>query len=204
MSLVIPGLARAKRVEETLRVTPFLPIGEEINGIRVRQLTARHLGILIEARSPFFLNTRPDREDILIFLWVVSHAYRPDGMGRAESNRIVAAAPHGARFARAIERYIKRALFDKPPASIGGVVISASYLAGMVHKIAFAYGWPDEVLDSEGLPVPNAGILDKPIARLFQYRKWIVAERDPYAQPQVNPVSDKVRGQWLRRQQPKK
>lgn len=184
------GLERYRRAEELLRGFAMTPLPERINGIEVRQLTPRHLNLIFLARSPFLISPRRRRhfgvavhaEDVALFLWIVSLANPLDG-SRAPENFFANLRPDEPEyfrcFYRAIDRYYDRAMLDRPAGAAGGRVVAAAISASIVHRIASAYGWPDEVLDRKGRPVALKGILDMPIARLYQYWRWIAVDKNP-------------------------
>lgn len=91
--------------------------------------------------------------------------------------------PRWERFYRAIDRYLQRTFRDPPPMIKNGKQIAACYAAGVIHKIAKAYGWDDET------------IMDKPLIRIFQYLKWIQVDDNP-ATPQFNPMSDRIKSRF--------
>lgn len=174
------AIARAKRIEDAIRERAFLPIGETINGVDVLQFSLRHCTICFKIRSPFFYGTIPQVEDVGMFLWIVSPHYDPDDL---EKRRIflgqVGQHDRWALFYPTIRKYINRAFMDRPPTVSDSKPIATSFAAGMIHKIASAYGW-----------TPNQ-ILDTPIAALFQLLKWIDVERN-YKTPQFNPIQDRI------------
>lgn len=181
------ALARAKRVEDALREKAFLPLGEIINGVEVLQFSLRHLTILFKIRSPFLYGGIPQIEDVGLFLWIVSQHYNPsDNENRAAFMAQLVFHPEWERFYRSIRRYLDRALMDTPPQASEGKPISASYAAGIIHKIAAAYGWDID------------RIMDTPIAALFQLMKWIEIERN-FNLPQFNPLQDRVKARLIER-----
>jgi len=197
----IPGytaaVARAAAQEETLRRRAFLPHTTALCGVPVRAFTPRHFLILDELASPFLTGAIAGPEHVAQFFWVVSPAFllpSPEVSLRAVDAartayiagvekevrgkvRRVGGIATRVRFGpalREIDAYLDAALFDRPS---GGKDSTArpdvSFAAALVDEIASNYGWPDEVLDARGQPVWNAGILDKPLARLCQYRRRI-------------------------------
>lgn len=181
------ALARAKRIEDALRERAFLPVGEEINGVDVKQFTLRHLTILFQIRSPFLYGGVREIEDVGLFLWIVSPHYDPNNLElRAKFMAQLVAHPNWHFFYRAIDRYIKRSFMDSPPrCDNGGKAIGACYAAAMIHRIATAYHWEMEK------------ILDTPIAALFQLLKWIDVTHNPNV-PQFNPIQDQVKARLMK------
>ncbi len=179
----IPGLtravARAKAIEENWRERAFLPVGEDICGLEVRQLTLRHLRILFSIRSPFLVGRTPTLHDIERFLWIVSPQFNTRSLGKGDFARSIAHLCY-PRVCRAINRYLDRALLDRPASSSGGTPIAVSIDAFMVDLIASTYHWPEEK------------ILDAPVARLYQYIRLIRIAKNPKT-PQISRLSDRVR-----------
>jgi hypothetical protein len=196
------ALARAKRIEDSLRETAFLPVPEQINGVTVRQFTLRHLTILTKIRSPFLVGGAVTGEDIGTFLWVVSPQYSQEREVFIPENRFrrwwmklrgiqpptvrqvfmaeLVMHPRWQLFYRGIERYLGRVFMDKPPEVGGGKLVASSYAAGLIHQVARAYNWtPDQIMDT-------------PLAAIFQLLKWSAVEANP-STPQFNPLQDRIK-----------
>lgn len=174
------ALSRAKRIEDSLRERAFLPVTENINGVTVKQLTLRHFIILLQLKSPFVSGGPRRIEDVGQFLWVVSPQYDaddPEGLERYVSELVFHPTFH--LFYRAIDYYIFYAFMDRPPKVEGGKLITASYAASMIHRVAKIYRESRET------------ILDTPLSALFQFIKWIDAEQTPNA-PQFTPLQSRV------------
>jgi hypothetical protein len=187
------GRARMRRVEDVLRTFALTRLPERINGIEVRQLTPRMLDLLVLTNSIFLVpretrrkfNVRALAEEVAQFLWIVSLKNPLDG-SKPPADFYASLRPdepeYFQRFYRAIDRYMDRALLDRPAAAIGGRIVSTAFSVAIVHRIAAAYGWEDEVFDTKGRrPIPFKGILDKPIARLYQHTRWIELDNNPSA-----------------------
>lgn len=215
------GRARMRRVEDVLRAFAMTRLPERVNGLDVRQLTPRMLDLLVLTNS-IFLVPKATRlafkvaalaEEVAQFLWIVSLENPLDG-SKPPAGFFASLRPdepeYFQRFYRAIDRYMDRALLDRPAGAVGGRIVSTSFSVAIVHRIAAAYGWPAEVMEHFGnsksqapsskqnqksntasparteirnlaSPVPFAGILDTPIARLYQYARWIHLDIDPSA-----------------------
>jgi hypothetical protein len=186
------GLARMRRVEDVLRTFALTRLPEKINGIEVRQLTPRMLDLLVLTNS-IFLVPRETRhavgvaalpEEVAQFLWIVS-LQNPLNGRNPPKGFFASLRPdehdYFQRFYRTIDRYMDRALLDRPAAAVGGRIVSTAFSVAIVHRIAAGYGWPAEVADAKGRPVQFAGILDMPIARLYQYTRWLHVDADPSA-----------------------
>lgn len=174
------ALRRTKRIEDGLREKAFLPILDDINGVLVNQFTLRHLTILFAIGSPFVYGGIRKIEDVGVFMWVVSRAYDPNDVEkRAAFMEELVQHPRWDLFYRAIDRYIYFAFMDRPPIAEGGKMITASYAAAIIHRIALAYHWS------------RADILDTPVAALFQLLKWIEVYQNPKT-PQFTPLKSRV------------
>ena len=183
----IPGytaaVARAAAQEETLRRRAFLPHTTALCGVPVRAFTPRHFLILDELASPFLSGQTIGPVDVAQFFWITSPSFllpSPEislRLVKTARSEFISGIANRVRFGQAlreIDAYLDAALFDRP--SAGGDSTArpdVSFAAALIDEIASNYGWPDEVLDNRGQPVWNAGILDKPLARLCQYRRRI-------------------------------
>ncbi|MES2568566.1 MAG: hypothetical protein V4710_00755, partial [Verrucomicrobiota bacterium] len=181
-----------------------LPI--EIAGVTVRQITIRDLLILLHSRSPFLTGAEVQPEDVAVILHLLSPGFDPSPEARAKTMETIADVP----FVRArdqLHALIDATFSDRPATSGPDRAAIVSFAASMVHPIAAAYGWPDEVLDAKGKPIQGAGILDKPIARIYQYFRLIQQDADPSVKF-INPASDKARrlavAAWRKKQKRRK
>src|ERR1700752_67803 len=59
--------------EDELRDEAFLPIGRDICGIQIRQLTLHDLIVRFRINCPFFSNRTPTSGEIASFLWQLSN-----------------------------------------------------------------------------------------------------------------------------------
>jgi len=171
---------RGSAIEQNLRAAAFLPFNEKICGIEVVPLTLRILGRLHASRSPFLVGGRIRPGHIAAFLWAVSPDYKPSA--RAPDKLVErAAAIYYPRAVRMVRRYLFYAWMDRPPVrrNSKGDPSTISFEAAMVHHIAAAYGWDDEV------------ILDKPLKRLYQYLTMVRLEGNPKAVT-FNPIVDRL------------
>jgi hypothetical protein len=185
-SLLSKQLRKAREVDDAIRQIAFLDVPEQINGVTVKQFTLRHLTILFQIRSPFVFGTVRDFGDIGTFLWVVSPHYLDSSHEEADRTRQRYQAelvlhPRFNRFYREIPRYLKRAFWDAPATIGGGKEIGVCYPAWIIHKLG---GYKDD-----------DALMDKPLARLFQYVKCIDAKANPLM-PQFNPMRDKVNSRF--------
>jgi len=211
----IPGytaaVARAAAQEETLRRRAFLPHTTALCGVPVRAFTPRHFLILDELASPFLTGTTAGPEHVAQFFWIVSPAFLlpspevPMREVKTARSAFIGRIATRVRFGpalREIDAYLDAALFDRPSGGDSTARPDVSFAAALVDEIASNYGWPDEVLDARGQPVWNAGILDKPLARLCQYRRRIWkrdAARLGHDLTLPNRLSDRVAQDFLAR-----
>lgn len=198
------ALWRAARLEDYLHDLPFLSTVENIRGITVRQLTPRMCGLLLFAQSPFLYKcVMRTPVDVALFLWIVSPEYKPSQKAADTYMADLKIFPDIQPFCRGIDRYLDRAFVDQPPVSSGSSaapIFPVAYQASIVHPLAASYGWPQEVLDAQGQPIPGLGILDKPIAQLYQFIKLIRYHNDLNGSiPSFTPYQDKVRSRIVRR-----
>lgn len=187
----IPGYKKAVdaavRQEQTLRRRAFLPHVSAIGKLPVRAFTPRHFLILDELESPFLSGTNPGPEHLAQFLWVVSPEFLIPSPETPLREVQKARAAFVARIARlkfdatlkSINTYIDDALFDRSSGGDDDDRPLACWVAGIINDVAGAYGWPDEILDARGQPIFGAGIMDKPFARLCQYRRMIWLSKYP-------------------------
>lgn len=207
----IPGLteavAKAAAEENELRASAWLSVTTELCRIEVRQFTLRHFMLLDAAGSPFIVGGTIGRENIIQFLHVVSTAYVWPGTralaARAAEVRLAftTAAARTIKISRnakhplrpliaEIDAYLESALFDRWAASRGERP-AFHFVAGFVDALAAEYGWPAEVFDTNGQPIPGAGILDMPLARLMQLDRAAALRRNPKA-TLTNRLSDEA------------
>jgi hypothetical protein len=188
--------ARGAAIEEAWRDNAFLGLEEKICGVTVRAITLRILLRLFAAKSPFFMPGPIRPGHIAAFLWHLSPKHKmPNEHGykrarEAFADSIVHLDYRIAR--RAIYRYIFRHFMDRPPNKRRKKhdPTSVSLAAAIIHALAKTYGWDDEV------------ILDKPIARIYQYfielrtEHYVNAKQPP---PTFNPIVSRLRKRALKR-----
>ena len=213
--LEIPGYKEALEKERSARGHAFLPIGREICGFPVRQMTLRDLRIRIQIGCPFVSRRAPDDKatiagHVASFLWQIR---APDWNSSAPT--LPHARPKLARlfllivgkheterevFARRIVKiqiedaikeineYLDLMLLDAPSSRTGTIYApKTDFAATIIRTIASTYHWSEE------------GILDMPLPRLYQHLREIVMMKNERA-PIFNRLSDKVRGDYLRSQ----
>jgi hypothetical protein len=205
----IPGLKeareRATEREHEIRRGPFLPLPKVIAGVSLLPMTLRHYVHLDAVGSPFLIHEFGALEDVLQFLWLLSPDYvQPSPRLRLPDVRKRRAAflrkikPRAGRcvlgrVCKKIRALVEETLFEcpKPGRRRDAETRSIAHIAAcLVDEFAGKYGWPDEILDEHGQPDRcNPGIMDKPLGRLFQYRRCRTARENPGAE-QPNPLSD--------------
>ncbi len=184
----IPGYADALAKESQLRDLTFLNYPLPLCGVKVRQFTPRHLILLEHCDNAFICGRAPDLEDILVFMWIVSTDYCLDQTARDAWLKSWMKNAADLKVVPAIKEYLDAAFYDSP--AMGGGVHGKSYTASIavvVDIIAVEYGWDDE------------SILEKPLARIFQYLRRIERRKNPKA-IQFN-RSDKAISDWAARMQ---
>lgn len=164
----IPGYAEAREAEQANRDLAFLNFPMPLCGVLVRQFSLKHLIILGNCGNPFVTGgAAPSPEQIAQFLWVVSDEYAPD----QKKMKKFAAGLGSLKYMQAIKDitgYLEAAFQDAPSSGGGGKLYTAS-CAALVETIAHEFGWDDEQ------------IMNKPVARLFQYIRLIRKRHDPKA-----------------------
>lgn len=200
----IPGLkksvARAQAREEELRDFAMAGVNVVLAGVHVRQMTLRHLLILLAAKNAFLCGGPVRVADVALFLWVLSPEFSIERKARVAFLERIVRRVRFEKAVRAIDKYVDEALIDRPTgASRNETAPMASFVATVIHEVASSHGWGrDEILDS-------------PIAELYQYLRLII--RDDYLAkglrppPVFNRLSDKVRKDmtlaYLKKKKPK-
>jgi len=186
----IPGYAEAVEREQSDRDAAFVLDRDQIEGIEVVPMTARHFLILDGCASPFLCGGLPSPADVGVFLWVMSPGFK---IGDTAARDPFLATIRGVAYAQAalsIREFVEDALADAPAAEGGGhrrqVV---SWVAHYVDLLAREYHWSE------------AEILGLPLKRMFQYVRKIQGRSDDRA-IFIN-RSDELRAAWLREQNEK-
>lgn len=176
----IPGYAEAVAREQALRDLAFDGQRIPLCGRLVNQFTLRHLMRLGGCDNAFVAGGPAERTDVAMFLWFVSAEYSLDPAARESFYRATVDVPFESG-GRAINQYLNDAFWDCDGTGMQGERSYYSTAAGLICTLAREFGWDDEA------------ILDKPIARLFQYRR-IIAARSGI--PLIN-RTDGMIGKWL-------
>lgn len=177
----VPGYAEAVEAERTNRDLAFIGLPVPLCGVVVRQLTLRHLLLLEHCGNAFICGGIPEPSDVALFLWFLSPDYCLDPKKRDEFVRGVARLKM-VESVLAIRAFLDGAFMDAPQNLDGGKAYFST-AAGLVSMLAREFGWDDEA------------ILEKPVARLFQYQKAILHRYRPDL-PLFNP-SDALISRWL-------
>ena len=180
----IPGFAEAAKDEKNARELSFLAKTLPVAGIEVNHLTPRLWLMLSHMECAFVTGEAPQAEDVARFFWLCSPLYKRDAAARAEYVQNVVSPLMYLETCREIYRYLETVFIDAPPSAGSGD--GRAYwapVASLVHFMADAYGWDDEQ------------ILDKPLARIFQYAKILRHRRNP-REPKFN-RSDSLISKWL-------
>lgn len=185
----IPGYAKAIAKEQTVRDLAFLDAPLPLCGIRVRQFTPRHWILLQRCGCPFLVGGPVTRDDVFMFLWFVSPEYCLDLAKRDEFLRVLCEVGKDCHPIKEIEAYLDDAFQDMPGGAGAREGMVKSYMASvtvLVDAIAAEYGWDDDA------------ILEKPLARLFQYMRRIAQRHRP--DKMLFNRSDRLIGEWRRKQ----
>jgi len=152
----IPGygraIARADRIEDHWRERAFLGLTETLRfgsgrSLEVLPLSLRAFLELSAVRSPFVVGGDIRPEHIAQVLWRLSSEYsRSDRSQRTIYLESIMAIPFLPAI-RAINRFLDRMLIDRPPSKGGndGSKADTSFAAALVHMLANAYGWDDDL-----------------------------------------------------------
>lgn len=164
----IPGYREACEHEQANRELAFLDLPIPLCGVIVRQFSLKHLILLGNVGNGFITPCGlPQPEDIAQFLWVVNKDYSLDAEARTKFVEGLKEKKYGACLAE-INEYLALAFQDAPQGERGGKQYTAG-CASLVDIMAHEYSWPDEA------------IMEKPIARLFQYLRLIQKRNNPKA-----------------------
>ncbi len=202
----IPAVREAVEREQLIRDLAFSGLPDRLCDIPVARLTFRHWHWLTIMESPFLLgaslSSNTIRGHIAAYFWTLA-PHRPlvpkntwlekrykkrflRQVGKIETRRALAG----------IHDHLSAVFQDAPPTTLNTEPRASYYscAATIIHRLATAYGWTDEV------------ILDLPLTRLFQYLKIIDLQSAVQARKkplQFNP-SDALKGRLAAkiRQQP--
>ena len=179
----IPGYAEAVEREQACRDLAFVGYDVPLCGRPARQFTIRHWLLLLHCDNAFVTGAVIEPADVAMFLWFVSPQFSLDAAERAKFIKEVSTRVEFAASIVEIRAYLDGAFIDAPPH--GGAPAKPYYSSAtsLIAMIAGEYGWDDEA------------IMDKPLARIFQYAKEIIHRSNPRL-PQFNP-SDVFISRWL-------
>ncbi len=167
------------------RAYAFLGIRETICGIECEALTPRRVEWLRLFHSPFIVGGSVTAAEIARFIWMVSKGFTPSGASPALIFEAV--VKFGVSTARGhIDEYLGRAYLDSSHRSARSapMVSSAAYYAHSMAGEPYRMNWRD--------------VLETPLAVLHQLLK---ARQESIGEIVANKRSDKVRGDWLSKQQ---
>ena len=176
---------RAIALETRDRAYCILGIRETICGIECEPLTPRRAEWLRLFGSPFIVGGIVDAAEIARFVWIVSKAFDPSKQVSTFIYEVI--AKFGIQKVREeIDEFIERAYLDSShrSAQSAPMVSSAAYYAHSMAGEPYRMNWRD--------------VLDTPLAVLHQLIK---ARNESAGEIVANKRSDKVRGDWLQKQQ---
>lgn len=204
--LEIPDYAQAVIQERLIRDSAFLNLPENVAGFDLRPMTLRDKLVLRIANSPLLTEKEtPSPNELAQFLWAMSVEYKPDKSARKRflkrcrsfvpparglfhRRKCAAAMAEATRVLMAAREYVKEATMDRPGNASSGFV--PDYYSEVVFWLALVeYRWT------------VAQVLDTPLKVLYQ----ILNQKKESLPNSVmcNPLSDKVRAEWLASLQPK-
>lgn len=188
-SIRIPGLGAARERESHLRDASYLDLPTVIGTVPIVPMTLRHWVVLDGIDSPFLRRHLPDPHDVPMFLWVLNRKFSAgDSWRRRRFIRSCRSLPFPQAVA-AIIGYVNDTFNDSPPTSGNGKGIPCvSFVATVVHRLAFHYHWSE------------AEILSLPIKRAFQYLKTITRQIDRDASEWEGNSVEKLKGEARREQ----
>lgn len=164
----IPGYTEARDAEQANRDLAFLGMPIPLCGVIVRQFNLNHLILLGNCGNAFITHDKaPQPEDVAQFLWIVSKDYGTDPKARTKFVKGLRKLKY-LKSVEEIREYLNGAFQDAPQGGSAGKQYTAD-CAWIVEIMAHEYGWDDE------------SIMQKPIARLFQYLRLIHKRNDPKA-----------------------
>lgn len=210
--LDIPGYREAVAGERSQRDASFVDAPECVAGFSISSFTLRRFLILQSINHPLLRGAIPSPHELVGFLWLMNPEYEigaryPRAFARAASELIPSSRPGGNGFwsrvkARKTVRCQLKAAhvigairnwLDAQFMDAGGGMHIKNYVKeywsmgiSVVFQLAQETGWSEQA------------ILDMPLRRLFQYRKFLRKTLNPKA-PLFNP-SDCVLGDWMKTQ----
>ena len=178
--------------ETDIRDTSFTPeIPWPVAGFRLRWITPLDYKVLVDSRNDIVFNEEfPRAAHIAAFYWFMAFEPKPRQWWRLAlarwqfTKRIAQANP--AVLVAAAKTYLAENVQDSPGGDSDGGAwrpLPTSWLVLLCDALAKEYGWDDDA------------IIRKPMARLYQYLKIIMARADPSA-PTFNP-SDSVKNRLM-------
>ena len=188
--LEIPGYVEACHLQDERRDAAFLDLPPTLCGFPCLDMTARHLAILIHARSPFVCGGFPLAENVAQFLWVLHPQFSYTDTATRDAFIQECAALDYQEAVKAITDYVEACFMDAPPSGGKGGESYNSFMASLVDVLAREYGWT------------RGEVLALPLSELFQYIRLIDHRNTAGKEPQINKLSDGAKGRWLASVQP--
>lgn len=210
--LEIPGYREAVEKERADRDASFIDAPEVLSGFSLASLTLRRFLTLQAINHPFVRGGIPTPHELRAFLWFMSPEYKIGGRpSRAFANAASRLIPPSRRSVDGFWGRVRKRKEDRTLAKValliaqirtwlddifkesgGGPHIKGfvkeywSFGVHVVFQLAQETGWSEQA------------ILDIPLKRLFQYRKFLRKTLNPKA-PLFNP-SDRILGDWMKEQ----
>ena len=174
----IPGYDAALAFERKARNVVYLGVGEEVCGLRVQDMTPRHLAILTEADNPFVFGGPIDYPQAAQFIG----ALQPEKGRNMESVLRHLFGMDIEEIAKEIFAFVDLTFLDAPTGGSDSAPI-ASGLAWMEYRMACEpFRWDCE------------RTLSTPLRRIYQLLRCIDRVNGEVV---VNSMSHKCSGDWL-------
>jgi hypothetical protein len=210
--LEIPGYREAVEKERADRDASFIDAPEVLGGFSIAPLTLRRFLVLQAINHPFIRGVIPSPMELVAFLWYMNPEYKIGGRKpRSFANAASGLIPPSRRSSDGFWGRVRKRKEDRVLARValliaqirnwlddifresgGGPHVKGyvkeywSFGIHVIFQLAQETGWSEQA------------ILDIPLKRLFQYRKFLRKTLNPKA-PLFNP-SDRILGDWMKEQ----
>ena len=173
----------AVEAETTARDIAFLDAPDVVCGKPVRKMTIPDVIMLDGLASPFVCGGRqPTPDDVVTFLWVMNPKRTRSRFKQWMFSRSCRGMSYG-KAVIAIREIVDEAFLDAPGGGSGERMTYYSWVATLVDRFAFEYGWT------------RSEVLSVPLAQLFQLLKALTRRNNPKAV--FFNKSMEIRAKWL-------
>lgn len=182
--------AEERAREDARREEAFLDLPKSLCGEEVRQITPMDLLVLNGVGNAFVAGGNPEPEDVAIFLWWMNVQNDKSDTWSNERRKKKMIRRVGAlpllESCKDIVAFVEAAFQDAPNegGKSEGRGVSTCFITPLVLSVACETGWDEQ------------DILNKPLARLFQYTKSIRARKMGDAFIDIAP-SDRLTSEFL-------